>query len=450
MSQSTILDGNSFSRGSARSLSTSHQLLVAKRARLLGPSYRLFYREPLHAVRALGTKIYDAEGVEYLDAYNNVAGVGHANARVAEAVDQQMRTLNTHTRYLQDGILSYAEDYLATMPSELDRVMFMATGSEANDLALRIARHHTGGEGVVVTAEAYHGTSYLTAGASPAMGPGFPLLPTVRPIAAPDTLRGSIADVSRTMVENIHVAADALERQGMRLGAYLADTIFSSDGVYPDPAGFLSPVVDAVHARGGLFIADEVQPGFGRTGSTMWGFQRHDVVPDIVTTGKAMGNGVPISGMAIRSPLIEAFGRDVPYFNTFGGNPVSIAAAHAVLRVIQDEDLVGNASAVGRSLATGLRDLADEHPLIGDVRAAGLYIGAEIVRPGTTHADAATALDIVNEMRARRVLISSAGPGNNVLKIRPPLVFSMADVDRFLTEMRGALESMSRREQSAS
>lgn len=399
----------------------------------------------MHAVRALGTKIYDADGVEYLDAYNNVASVGHSNERVADAVDRQMRTLNTHTRYLQDGILAYAEDYLATMPDEVDNVMFVATGSEANDLALRIARHRTGGEGIVVTAEAYHGTSHLTSGASPAMGSGFPLLPAVRVIPAPDTFRADASSVGRLMAESIHAAADDLERNDMRLGAFLADTIFSSDGVFPDPSGFLSPVVEAVHARGGLFIADEVQPGFARTGFSMWGFQRHDVVPDIVTTGKAMGNGMPISGMAIASSIIEEFGRDVPYFNTFGGNPVSIAAAHAVLHVIQDDGLMDNASTVGASLANGIRELAHEYPVIGDVRAAGLYIGAEIVHPGSRMPDSVAALDIVNEMRARKVLISSAGPQNNVLKIRPPLVFSMSDVDRFLSAMLGALESVSRR-----
>lgn len=440
MSRSTILDGNSFRPDAASSLSPRSRELVTRRERALGPAYRLFYREPLHLVQGRGTKLYDADGVEYLDAYNNVAGIGHTNPVVVEAVTRQMRQLNTHTRYLQDGILDYADQLLATLPDRIDRVMFVMTGSEANDLALRIAEYHTGCSGVIVTAEAYHGTTKLTAGASPAMGSGYPLSETVRVVPTPDTFRLGDAEIGQWMAAEVERAIDDLERDGIGFGAFLADTIFSSDGVFPDPAGYLANVREVVSRRGGVFIADEVQPGFGRTGDAMWGFQRHGVVPDIVTMGKSMGNGVPVAAMAISAEVLESFGREVPYFNTFGGNPVSIAAAQAVLDYIQEQDLTAHVARTGQLMRAGFDDLAARHPRIGDVRGRGLYWGIEIVgEAGGTDPDSDAALDLVNGLRERHVLISSAGPHNNVLKIRPPLVFDDGDVDILMTRLDDAL-----------
>ncbi len=443
MTGSSILEGNSFRAGEGASLGEREAELVEERTRLLGPAYRLFYARPLHVVRGEGAYLYEADGTEYLDAYNNVPGVGHGNARVAEAIGRQAATLNTHTRYLQDGLTSYADELLGTMPG-LDQVMFTNSGSESNDLAIRVAREATGGTGVIVTAEAYHGTSYLTAGASPAMGAGFELLPEVRVIPIPDTYRlgddaADAASLGAWMAARYREAVDSLAQAGLRPAALLLDSIMSSDGVFPDPAGFLAPVLDAVHGSGAMWIADEVQPGLGRTGDTMWGFQRHGIVPDLVTSGKAMGNGVPVSAMAARSEVLAPFAQRVPYFNTFGGNPVSIAAAQAVLDEIRERELMASAASVGAALREGVRAIAASHPRLADVRGAGLYMGIEVVAdPATREPDSGAALALVNELRERRVLVSSAGPFNNVIKVRPPLVFGMREVERFLAELEGA------------
>lgn len=440
MGRSSILDGNSFRPDAVGGLGPAERELVRKRTELLGPAYRLFYASPLHVVRGEGAYLFDAEGRDYLDAYNNVPGVGHANPKVAAAVSAQMSTLNTHTRYLQDGIVAYAEDLLSTAPAEIDRVMFTNSGSESNDLALRIAREYSGGTGIVVTAEAYHGTSMLTAGASPAMGSDFALDASVCVIPTPDSYRLGEQGLGEWLAREYAAAVDRMAADGVRPAALLVDTIFSSDGVFPHPLGLLGPVLDAVHDSGAVFIADEVQPGLARTGEAWWGYQRHGIVPDIATSGKAMGNGVPVSAMVIRHEVLEPFATRVPYFNTFGGNPVSIAAAQAVLNEIRDRELMANAAASGAALKDGIASLATRFERIGDVRGAGLYLGVEVVSdPSAKTPDAPTTLALVNAMRERRVLISSAGPANNVLKVRPPLVFGAREVERFLTEFEGAL-----------
>ena len=279
---------------------------VEARDRLLGPGYRLFYEDPVEIVRGAGTLLFDADGNDYLDVYNNVVSVGHCHPYVVDAIHRQLSTLNTNTRYIQQSILTYSEQFLATMPAEIGHVMFTCTGSEANDLAMRVARYHTGNQGVIVTAGAYHGLTSDVSAFSPSLGVGVPLGPHVRTISAPDRLRhGGNDAVIATMQREIRAAIADLERHGFGVAAFIADMIFSSDGIYADPAGFLQPVIEEVHNAGGLFIADEVQPGFGRTGRNWWGFQRHDLVPDIVTTGKPMGNGIPIAAAAFRPELLS-------------------------------------------------------------------------------------------------------------------------------------------------
>jgi 4-aminobutyrate aminotransferase-like enzyme len=366
--------------------------------------------------------LYDPEGNAYLDAYNNVPAVGHCHPRVAEAIARQAATLNVHTRYLTDGVVDYAERLLGTHGGSLDRAMFTCTGSEANDLALRIARHYSGGSGVIVTANAYHGVTAAVAEASPSLGPDVPAGPRVRVVPAP---RPGFAG---------HVAAAIgdLRDHGIGLAAFLADSLFSSDGVIPDPAGFLRPVQDLVHEAGGLYIADEVQSGFGRTGSHMWGYQRHGLAPDIVTMGKPMGNGLPIAGLVARHEVLEDFGRKVRYFNTFGGNPVCIAAASAVLDVIEDEGLQANAASTGAFLKSSAENLAAGSAVLSGVRGAGLYLGIDVIDPVTGEPSASIASRVVNGLRDRRALISATGPGGNVLKIRPPLPFSQAHAEQFL------------------
>jgi len=426
---------NAFDPGRADALPGRERAMVERRRRLLGPAYRLFYERPVHLVRGEGAWLFDAEGNRYLDAYNNVASLGHAHPRVVEAIARQAALLNTHTRYLHDAVLDLAEALLAAFPASLGpgagHVMFTCTGSEANDLALRIARASTGGEGIVVTSLAYHGVTAALAELSPSLGEGVPLGRHVAAVAPPDAYRGG-PDMPARFAADVAAAFADLLRHGIRPCALLVDTLFTSDGVLPDPAGFLAGAARAARAAGALLIADEVQPGFGRTGA-MWGFQRHGVEPDIVTMGKPMGNGHPLAGLVARAELLERFGGRARYFNTFGGNPVSAAAGLAVLEVLREEGLMENAAAIGARLADGLRALAGRHALIGDVRGAGLSIGLELVLDRVTKEPAtAEAARVVNAMRERRVLLSASGPGANILKIRPPLCLSAAQADLFL------------------
>ncbi len=412
--------------------------LVARRARALGPAYRLFYETPVHLVRGAGVWLYDAAGEAYLDTYNNVASVGHCHPRVVEAMARQAATFASHTRYLHETILEYSERLLATFPPELGHLMFTCTGSEANDLALRIAREHTGGTGVIVTENAYHGVTFAVAGFSPSLGAGVPLGEHVRTVPAPDPAHGG--RTGEIFAQAVEAAIDDLRRHGIRPAVLIVDTVFSSDGVIPDPAGFLAPAAAAIRAAGGLFVADEVQPGFGRTGAGMWGFARHGIVPDMVSLGKPMGNGYPVAGLVLRPEVVAEFGARGRYFNTFGGNAVAAATATAVLDVIEGEGLIANARTTGAHLARGLRALASRFPALGAVRGAGLFIGADIVSDGA--ADAALAHRIVNDLRAARVLISATGRTASTLKIRPPLVFTPDHADIFLRRLEGVLAAL--------
>ncbi|GAA6202773.1 aminotransferase class III-fold pyridoxal phosphate-dependent enzyme [Aquicoccus sp. SU-CL01552] len=435
---------NAFDPASLAALAPEEQAAIERRIRLLGPAYRLFYQTPVQVSEGRGTRLFDRQGQEYLDAYNNVVSVGHAHPRVVEAVHRQMSTLCTHTRYIQDGILDFAEQILPTFGGtigESGHIMFTCTGSEANDLATRIAMHKTGRQGIIVTREAYHGNSYLTAGYSPSLGTSSPLGTWVRRVNAPDSYRHDPAELGRRMAAEVTATAAELARQGDGLAAFIADSLFSSDGVYGNPE-VLGPVAEAVRAAGGLFIADEVQSGFGRSGDKMWGFQRHGLDPDIVTMGKPMGNGYPVAAVALKHDVVAEFGRDTRYFNTFGGNGVAIAAAHATFDVLRDEGLQENSRLRGEQIRSAIRQMAPRFDKIGDVRGAGLYIGVEMVSDREAKIpDAVEATRVVNALRERRVLISATGPDANVLKIRPPLVFSEADVDWLLHDLEAVLAS---------
>jgi 4-aminobutyrate aminotransferase-like enzyme len=424
---------NAFDARAAQSIAPREQALVARRQKLLGPAYRLFYADPVHVVRGEGVWLYDPDGHAYLDVYNNVASVGHCHPHVVAALSRQAAVLNTHTRYLNETILDYAEKLLAYFPPELSQVMFTCTGSEANDLAYRAARSYTGGTGMIVTQLAYHGVTVAISEMSPSLGAAAALGAQVRTVPAPDLYRSAGRDVGQALAEAVRAAIADMAMHGIRPAALLVDTIFSSDGVFADPPGFLQPAVAAIREAGGLFIADEVQPGFGRTGEAMWGFMRHGVVPDMVTMGKPMGNGHPIAAMVAKPEILQAFGERTRYFNTFGGNPVSCAVGQAVLEVIEGEGILCNARTVGAYLQDGLRALAQRHQTIGDVRGAGLFIGVELVRDRSTREpDGETTAALVNGLRQRRILISAAGPHANVLKIRPPLVFGREHADHFL------------------
>jgi 4-aminobutyrate aminotransferase-like enzyme len=431
---------NGFDRSRISELPPRTRTQVESRDRLLGPGYRLFYEDPVEIVRGEGTLLFDADGNDYLDVYNNVASVGHCHPYVVDAVHRQLLTLNTNTRYIQQSILTYSEQFLGTMPAEIGHVMFTCTGSEANDLAMRVARYYTGNQGIIVTSGAYHGLTSDVSAFSPSLGVGVPLGPHVRTISAPDRLRHGGIDLITHMRSEIREAIADLERHGFGVAAFIADMIFSSDGIYADPAGFLQPVIEEVHNAGGLFIADEVQPGFGRTGEHWWGFQRHNLVPDIMTTGKPMGNGTPVAAAAFRPELLEEFGRNIRYFNTFGGNSVSIAAAQAVLDVINNEGLIANAGTVGSYIQAEISKLAASYEQIAEVRGAGLFVGVDIVTDRESNTpDGDATLRVVNHMRRRRVLISASGPRGSVLKVRPPLPFSISDADRLLENLEVVL-----------
>ncbi|BBZ79411.1 aminotransferase [Mycolicibacterium anyangense] len=427
---------NGFDPQRISALSAKTRDAIQRRNQVLGPVYRLFYDDPVEVLRGSGTYLYDSDGNQYLDAYNNVPCIGHSHPAVADAVARQLHTVNTNTRYLQPSVTAYAEDLLSTFPAALSNIVFTCSGSEANDLALRVAKYVTGNRGIIVTANAYHGVTETVAAISPSLGTHSPLDIHVRVVEPLDCDR---ADRGGHLRDQIRSATEDLHRHGVGLAAFIADSIFSSDGVISDPPGFLAPAIEEVHRAGGLYIADEVQPGFGRTGQAWWGFQRHGIEPDIATIGKPMGNGMPIAAAIFRPDLLVEFGQNIRYFNTFGGNTVCIAAAQAVLDTIRSDGLIERAARVGAHLKAGVLAASSENRIVGDVRGCGLFLGVDVIDPADGTPDPAQAAAVVNELRRRRVLISASGPRGNVLKIRPPLAFDEPDADRFLTEFAAAL-----------
>lgn len=437
-----ILESNSFNMNNLDKLDEDLRSIVARRE-VLGPCYRLFYQKPLHLVRGYGTRLFDADGTEYLDMYNNIPSIGHSNPVITEAVTQQLQLINTHTRYVHENLLDYADNLIALLPDEIDRIMFMCSGSEANDLAVRCAQLHTGGTGIIVTSEAYHGNTALISGLSPSIGKDVPMSMTMRMIPSPDTYRIGTEDISQWMCDQIAQAIADMRRHGISFAGVLFDSIFSSDGVIPGKPGFLKPVIDLVHNEGGVYIADEVQPGFCRTGEAFWGFERHALVPDIVTMGKPMANGIACSGMAIKHEILDAFAQNNPYFNTFAGNPVAMAAAQAVLDYLKTNNILSHTKEMGSKLKSMLEGMQADYPLLGDVRGSGLFIGVDIVEPHTTTPNRSLAVKLIEVLREHKVLISLCGPHGNVLKIRPPLVFDDADLDWFADALQSSLKELS-------
>jgi 4-aminobutyrate aminotransferase-like enzyme len=421
----TMLNG--FVSGAA-DLPPGETQLINRRQSALGPAYRLFYQTPVHLVRGEDVWVYGADGTRYLDAYNNVASVGHCHPHVVNAIAAQSSQLCTNTRYLTEPVIDYAERLLGTMPPEIAHVMFTCSGSEANDLALRIASDFTNSDGVIVTENAYHGTTHLISALSPALGRGVELRRSARTIPAP------IHGDGERFAADVAWAIDDLARAGIRPCALLVDSLFTSDGVAANPAGFLAPAVRRIRDAGGLFIADEVQAGFGRTGAGMWCFARHGVIPDLVTLGKPMGNGYPVAAVATQRSVVAAFGAKARYFNTFGGNTVAVAAASAVLDVLGKQDLIQNAANVGKVFASELRNTRG----LGPVRATGLMLGVDMMTDGAAP-DPERALRIVNRMRHLGVLISASGKIGHTLKIRPPLTFGFDHLDLFMTRLHEAI-----------
>jgi 4-aminobutyrate aminotransferase-like enzyme len=440
-----ILSINAFDAGRTAALEPGIRDLVARRQRAFGAHALLSYENPLQFVRGEGVWLYDHRGTPYLDVYNNVPSVGHCHPHVVEAISRQAAVLNTNTRYLDEIVCSYAEKLLGTLPSGLSNVVLTCTGSESVDLAIRVARNVTGAAGFIVTRYAYHGNTFASAEISPSYGPAVPVGSHVRMVPPPDGYRQPAKDVGGVFAEAVRLAIEDLRGHGVGFAGMIADSIFSSDGVFGDPPGFLVEAVDVVRAAGGLYIADEVQPGLARTGDSMWGFQRHGIVPDMVVLGKPMGNGMPVAGLVAKPEILEGFLRRAGYFNTFGGNSVSCAAGIAVLEVVEREDLMANARRVGARIMAGFRKMAEKYPVIGDVRGAGLYIGVELVKDRHTKEPAAEETGrLVNGLRDRHVLIGAAGRNANVLKIRPPLPFTGENADLFLSVTADVLDAISR------
>jgi 4-aminobutyrate aminotransferase-like enzyme len=425
--------------------------LVRRRNAALGPAYRLFYERPLHLVRGEGVHLYDRDGREYLDFYNNVAGLGHCHPAVVDAICAQARTLSTHTRYLDESIIGYAEQLLATMPVGIDHAMFTCTGSEAGDLALRVAQSATGHRGAIVTRNAYHGVTGLTAALSPSLRGADRLPSWVRLVDPPDTYRtggAAPSEIPHRFATDVEAAIDDLRREGHGFAALIMDSVLCSDGVFVGDGNLLTPARDLVAAAGGLYIADEVQAGFGRLGHGWWGFDGFTqsgaaFTPDLVVLGKPMGNGMPVAAVAMRAELITAFARGQRYFNTFAGNATAIAAAQAVLDVTRDQGLIPQAQTLGERLRRAVQEVAREHPRIGDVRGAGLFLGIEFEDGDDGPAEAFT-LAVVNHLRDRGVLVATTGARNNVLKVRPPLVSAPRDIDRFAAELDHVMRTFER------
>lgn len=412
--------------------------LIARRERLLGRNMSLFYDDPVHLVRGEDVWLWDADGRKYLDCYNNVPHVGHCHPRVVEAITRQASTLNTHTRYLHEGILDYVERLTATFDKSLDAAILTCTGSEANDVALRMAQAVTGKTGVIATNHTYHGNTAAVSQLSTRMPPVGGFGGHVRHVPAPDSYRplgGEGGDAfAKDFAAEVEKAIASLEDSPHGFSAIIIDPFFANEG-FPDlPQGFLDKTVAAVRKAGGLVITDEVQPGFGRTGSHMWGHQHAGIIPDIVTLGKPMANGHPVGGVIANVDTINAFRKAFRYFNTFGGNPVSCAAAMAVLDVIEDENLIDNARNVGEYTREAFVKLAQKHSIIGDVRGSGLFMGTEFVLDKETREPAAAqATRIVNEMRERGVLMGKIGIHQCATKIRPPMPFSKENADFMLS-----------------
>ena len=412
--------------------------LLERRHKCFAGSF-LMYQSPIELVRGEGVWLFDRQGDRYLDCYNNVASVGHCHPRVVEALTRQAGVLNTHTRYLNENIIQYAEHLAGTFPDGLDVCLFCCTGTEANELAMRIARSVTGHNGAIVLEHAYHGNSALVGELSTCTYSPTDLPDHIATVEPPNTYRGSYRSGEQTdPAEQYAVLVDngirRLAETGQETAAFICDAIFDTQGTLDAPSDYFKKVYNRIRSAGGLCIADEVQAGFGRLGDHMWGFEHYQVTPDIVTLGKPMGDGHPVAAVVTRRDIADTFMQKVIYFNTFGGNPVSAAVAEAVLTVIEEEGLQQNAQTTGAYLQKGLEQLADKYPLIGDIRGRGLFIGAELVKNRETLEPAfEQAYSIAEKMREEGILIGSTGRFGNVLKIRPPLVFSRENAD-FLIE----------------
>ena len=424
---------------------TSTADLIERRNRTIGPYSPLFYDEPLQFVSARGVWLREANGDRYLDGYNNVPHVGHANERVVRALAEQAATLNIHTRYLNERVVDYSERLLATFAPHLDRVFYGNSGSEANELALRIARQLTGSTGVIVSDYSYHGTTITLAELTTGLRTREPLGPHVRTLRIPDLDRDPRpeAEVLAETLAELDAAIASLQEAGFGVSASLFDPLFSTEGMPRIPAGLVEGIVSRVRAAGGLVIADEVQSGFGRTGSHMWGHEFAGMDPDLVTLGKPMGNGHPMSAVVTTEAIQREFGSRNEFFNTFAGNPVSAAVGEAVLLEMADHDLMGRAAILGAEARTRLDALAERHGFVRAAKGTGMFLGLDFAVDGAPAP--ALAKRVVEAMKARKVLISRIGRDESVLKVRPPLAFGREELPILLDALDDSLAELAAR-----
>ena len=414
--------------------------LAARRDRALGAGAPLFYDKPLHIVRGEGVHLFDADGRRYVDMYNNVPCVGHGNPHVVEAMARQQATLNVHSRYLHEGIVALAERLAALhAPGHgpaIESVVFTCSGTEANEVALRIARGATGKQGIVCTNATYHGNSEAV-GKMTRLGTGQNTAGDVRAIPFPEMLRplvpgASEADLAEAYLERLRAAIRGLEDDGTGFAGLIVCPIFANEGLPDVPRGFMARAAEIVRAAGGLVIADEVQAGYCRTGR-WWGYEGAGFAPDIVVTGKPMGNGLPPAATAASKALVDGFRARTRYFNTFASSPLQAAVGMAVLDVIERDGLRENVARVGTGLKAALAERKAGCAAIGDVRGHGLFIGVEMVKPGgALEPDSDRAIEVVNKLKDRGYLTSNAGAFRNVVKIRPPLIFGQHNAEAFL------------------
>jgi len=418
--------------------------LLARRNNVLSPSYSHFFDRPLHIVRGKGVWLWDAAGHKYLDCYNNVPSVGHCHPYVVNALTAQIRTLNTHTRYLHETVIELSERLIELMPPGLDRVFVVCTGTEANDLAAQIARTYTGNNGLLVTESSYHGNSELVSQLSRCDHRGETPPDYVGVFEPPNTYRGPYlgSKTAQQYADLLGNEVAKLQQTEQGVAACMIDSSFDANGILIPPPGYCNRIDSKVNSAGGLMIYDEVQSGYCRMGDHFWGFMDYEAKPDIVTMGKPMGAGHPVAAVVTTSEIADQFAERYSYFNTFGGNPVAASAALAVLDVIRDERLLDNSHQVGKYLAEGLRDIESRFEFVGHLQGKGLFWGLDLVKdPVSKEPDQARALLASEKMRDRGTLLGSTGRYGNVLKIRPPLIFSRENANQLLSTLDDVLSS---------
>jgi 4-aminobutyrate aminotransferase-like enzyme len=409
--------------------------LLARRNSAMGAGAPLFYEVPLHIVRGDDVYLYDNDGRRYVDMYNNVPCVGHANPRVVEAMARQQATLNVHSRYLHEGVVEFAERLAALHGPQIESVILSCSGTEANEVALRMARFATGRRGIVCTNATYHGNSELVGSLTrlnqqPSTNPavrGFPFPEKYRPIAG----NLNVSTLCDAYLDRLGDAIRQLDEAGEGVAALIVCSIFANEGLPDVPAGFMPRAAAMVREAGGLVIADEVQAGYARTGN-WWGYEVTEFAPDIVVTGKPMGNGLPLAATAASRALVDTFRAKTRYFNTFASSPLQAAVGMAVLDEIEHRDLRANVASVGGALKASLAQRKGASDAIGDVRGHGLFIGVELVKPADGVPDVDLARRVINRLKDKGFLTSNAGAYANVVKIRPPLTFSHANAADFL------------------